>query len=297
MAPPIYNINVFVILEERENFIENKIKLIKDENLSHYQKKIMVLTDSKTTKYYLENENNNYIEKKEENNKNILIFKESFVQNQDNNLAISLEGDTNSTCDNSKSFHCSQNTENIVLENQEKKLNSLRVNFALKNKLYDIVLNPNLDFPQKYNIDEKHYAFAYQNNIKTYGFTQSAFLAKENVKINNTILMNINDSKYYYNLGLYFCNKEIDIKIGNEISKKKCILNEFMCKKCMEINKKHYNIKKNYLINIYGRVAKINKGKFHCFGYFLLGTQIEQCISKFSCNACKLLDLYSKYFL
>ena len=39
MAPPIYNINIFVILEEREKFIENKIKLIKDENLSHYQKK------------------------------------------------------------------------------------------------------------------------------------------------------------------------------------------------------------------------------------------------------------------
>ena len=84
----------------------------------------MVLTDSKTTKYYIENENNNYIEKKEENNNNILIFKESFVQNQDNNITISYEGDTNSTCDNSQSLHCSPNTENIVLENQEKKLNS-----------------------------------------------------------------------------------------------------------------------------------------------------------------------------
>ena len=65
----------------------------------------------------------------------------------------------------------------------------------------------------------------------------------------------------------------------------------------MEINKKHYNIKKSYLINIYGRVAKINKGGYHCFGHFLLGNQIEQCISKFSCNGCKVLDLYSKYFL
>ena len=32
--------------------------------------------------------------------------------------------------------------------------------------------------------------------------------------------MNIEDCKYYYKLGLYFCEKEIDIKIGNEIHKK-----------------------------------------------------------------------------
>ena len=70
-----------------------------------------------------------------------------------------------------------------------------------------------------------------------------------------------------------------------------------MCKKCMEINKKHYNIKNKYLININGRVAKINKGSFHCFGHYLIGNQIEQCISTFSCKACKLLDFCSKYFL
>ena len=64
----------------------------------------------------------------------------------------------------------------------------------------------------------------------------------------------------------------------------------------MGINKKRYNIKNNYLINIKGRVAKINKGSYHCFGHFLCGIQIEDCVSKFSCEACKMLDLYSSYY-
>ena len=64
----------------------------------------------------------------------------------------------------------------------------------------------------------------------------------------------------------------------------------------MKNNKEIYNIKKNYLININGRVAKINKGKYHCFGHFLVGNQIEDCISKFTCKACKLLQIYSEYY-
>ena len=62
-------------------------------------------------------------------------------------------------------------------------------------------------------------------------------------------------------------------------------------------NKKLYNIKNKYLININGRVGKINKGSFHYFGHYLMGNQIKQYISKFSCKSSKLLDLYSKYFL
>lgn len=297
---PTYPIKISAINEETEKIIENKIKMIKDENLPYFQKRIMVLDELKTKKYYVEKENNNNFLKKTKNkneNENILLFETSLVKNVDNNLSILSVSDSNSTYDNSKSLGISHSTENIYPENQEKKLNSVRANFCLKNNLYDIVLNPNLYLPQKYKIDEIHYVLAYQKDIITYGFTQSAFLAKENVKINNIILMNIDESKYYFKLGLYFCDKEIEVKIGNEIHKKKCTPNEFMCKKCMEVNKKHYNIKKNYLINIYGRVAKINKGDYHCFGHFLLGNQIEQCISKFSCNGCKVLDLYSKYFL
>ena len=46
--------------------------------------------------------------------------------------------------------------------------------------------------------------------------------------------------------------------IGNGI-KKKCFPNQFMCRKCMNINKKFYNLKNNYFINIIGRASKINK--------------------------------------
>ena len=278
MAPPNFNIKVSLIHEESENSIENQIKMIKDEKLPYYEKRIIVLVSSKTT----------------ENKNEISLFKESFVQNYINNISYSYESNinSNSTCDNSKSLGISQYRENIL---PEKKLNSVRANFCLKNKLYDIILNPNLSFPEKYKIDENHFVFVYQKEFITYGFTQSGLVTNENVKI-NTILMNIDDSKYYYLLGLFFCDKEIEIKIGNEIHKNKCKPNEFICKKCLEINKKYYNIKNKYLINIHGRVAKMNKGNFHCFGHYLIGNQIEQCISKFSCKACKLLDLYSKYY-
>jgi hypothetical protein len=97
--------------------------------------------------------------------------------------------------------------------------------------------------------------------------------------------------------GLYFCKKNIEIESASEITNKKCSPNEFMCKNCMEKNKKMYHIKKKYLININGRVAKINKGSYHCFGHFLCGNQIEDCITKFTCEACKLLNLYSNYFI
>ena len=65
----------------------------------------------------------------------------------------------------------------------------------------------------------------------------------------------------------------------------------------MEINKKKYGLKNNYLININGRVAKIIKGKFHCFGHFLIGNIIEDCITTFSCKACEIIDKYSDYYL
>ena len=78
--------------------------------------------------------------------------------------------------------------------------------------------------------------------------------------------------------------------------KRKCVKkNEFICGWCMENTKKRYKINKTYLINIKGRVAKINNNSYHCFGHFLKGTQIEDCI-KFSCNGCKMLDKYSEYY-
>ena len=68
----------------------------------------------------------------------------------------------------------------------------------------------------------------------------------------------------------------------------------------MEKNKKRYNLKNKYLININGRVAKKIKDEdkeFHCFGHFLIGKiQIENCLDKFCCEACELLSQYENYY-
>ena len=46
--------------------------------MSYYQKRIMILEESRTTTYYIENENNNIHEKTEIKNENILL-QEIFV--------------------------------------------------------------------------------------------------------------------------------------------------------------------------------------------------------------------------
>ena len=105
----------------------------------------------------------------------------------------------------------------------------------------------------------------------------------------------IKDKIFDNKVGLYFCYS--DIQLEKEI--KKCQPNNFICKKCMEINKKLYNIKSDNLVNIKGRVSKMNRGSYHCFGRYLSGepsTQIEDCISKFSCKACQMLNKYSTYY-
>jgi len=183
-----------------------------------------------------------------------------------------------------------------------KKFNSARANFYLKYNLYDIPLDIKdltIHAADKFIINEKYFAFCYPNDLNTYYITESGFLLNHeaNHKDEN-YLKDINENKnnFYEKFGLYFCGENVSIQIGNNINKKKCSPNQFMCKECMEINKKKYCISNKYLININGRVAKINKGKIHCFGHFLNKNRIEDCISKFTCKACNMLDLYSNYY-
>jgi hypothetical protein len=100
-------------------------------------------------------------------------------------------------------------------------------------------------------------------------------------------------SKYNHILGLFFCKKNIKL---NEKTAKTCTPNVFMCKNCVKINKKIYNLKDHYLINIYGRVSKKNKGLYHCFGNFLVNNKIEECITSYVCRACSLLNCFSDYY-
>lgn len=202
----------------------------------------------------------------------------------------------NSTRDNTKSLIISNNTS--IINNKEAQFNSLRVQFYLKYNLFDICLYEMHDItnsPVKYKINCELSAFLYPNEIITFCLTISGFLKKENIKIFPNI-PKIEVDHFNTLLGLRFCNKIIEIETDNGIQRKKCSPFQFLCKNCNEINKKIYGIKKQYLININGRVAKINKGKYHCFGHFLCKNQIEDCITNFCCKACEMLNLFSKYY-
>ena len=196
---------------------------------------------------------------------------------------------------NDSSLNKEDNSKNLQMADiKEKKFNDSRANFYLKHKLHDIPLklDPNSLYPPKYKINEKFFGFLYPNELITYCITESGFLHsnKKDKKDNNKE----SQGNYYNELGLYFCGLEI---INEKyIERKLCLPNEFMCKKCMEINKMIYNIKQKYLININGRVAKKNKGNYHCFGRFLCENLIEDCINEFSCKACKILDNLSQYY-
>ena len=182
-------------------------------------------------------------------------------------------------------------------ENSENKFNSVRANYYLKHNLYDIILNlPKQEtpyIPKKYKINEEKFGFLYPDEITSYCITKTGFLS--NVT-DNTINEYNNDKQFKNKLGLYFCNDDIEIQTENGKIYKKCAPNQFICKQCMKKSKERYEIKSKYLINIYGRVTKKNKGRYHCFGHFLCGNQIKDCIHNFSCKACKLIDLNSQYY-
>ena len=191
----------------------------------------------------------------------------------------------------------SSNSPNNDSEKREKEFNSVRMNFYLKHKLYDILqyqpMQEKPSIPQKYKINEEKYAFLYPNEIISFCITKTGYLDNE---IDNTKNEYNNDNQFDKRLGLYFCGKDIEIKTKESFIIEKCAPNQFICKQCMEKSKKRYKIKNKYLINIYGRVAKKNKGSYHCFGHFSCDNQIEDCIKKFSCKACKLIDLFSQYY-
>ena len=241
----------------------------------------------------------------EVNNKNLNL-------NKSNNISL------NKTLDKSDSFSIDdmylsnlnisnynfiENSNNSFLKNEqkEKSFNSIKTKFYIKNKLYDIILlkeqSNNIKMAEKYKINDSYYCFAYPNDLNTYYITESAFLLdqKKDYSLYNNIKINNNINK---ELGLYFCGNKIKFKTKKGIEIEKiCRPNEFICKECMELNKGEYFIRKDYLININGRIAKINKEKYHCFGHFLVGNLINDCINKFSCAACKILDSISDYYI
>jgi hypothetical protein len=170
-----------------------------------------------------------------------------------------------------------------------------KVKYWIEFKLYDNIVDynnkKNIKLPKLIQLNEDKYYYLYLNKLKTYYYIKSAFLGS-----NKSINKDLDESKLNESLGLFFCGKNIEYNNENII----CSPNNMICKNCMEKNRIRYNLKDKYLININGRVAKKTKNKdegFHCFGHFLIGKiQIENCLNKFCCEACKLLNKYEKYY-
>ena len=288
-------IDILKLFDEEEKRIKEKMDK-KDPNLSDEKKREEVLKEEKTTEV---------INKVDNANKNNISSSDLNETSDTSQLNLSKD-DINRLYLNQSKWYDEESTMDSTLDDdksiEEKKYNSIRNKFYLKNKLYDVLLNiqsKNIKTAEKYRIkddnDNYYYSFTYPNDLNTYYITESGFLLdhkKEYGLINDK---NNNKSIKYESLGLYFCGKVIkDEGIKEE---KKCCPNEFICKDCMKLNKEEYFIKNDYLININGRVGKINKGKYHCFGHFLVGNQIEDCINKFTCKACEMLNSIKDYYI
>ena len=228
-----------------------------------------------------------------------------------------LSVNNNSTIIISPESDCKQDTRVDKEEEKEKSkkdnfaINAARSTYYSKLNLNDVSLNEmNSDrkLPDKYmldsSVDGQKYIFVCLNDLTTYNITSSAYLLNNNNKNSkdkpqsdkDIDTESLKDYRYEKALGLGFCGKSFEIKGANGIEIKRCTPNEFICKQCMLINKKKYNLDKTFLININGRVAKIKKGSYHCYGHFLIGNQIEDCIVKFKCKACEMLDSLSEYY-
>ena len=319
-----FYIDVQQINENYENLILKRMEKYNSLNIGELQKRILALREDKTTTIYLKSTEKN--KNHDNSNTNINKINENTVKdncintdtktdtNTENSKILIYYDENDNSYNNDKSNNSFNKTndisnnediDNITIKDNSNKqkinpekyeFNAARAEFYLKYKLFDNPINiqdkEEIKTPLKYMINEKYFGFLYPNTLETFYITESSFFLKQendNININN----NINCDK---KLGLYFCDKNIEIKTNDGIITKKCSPDIFMCKECMKINKNNYHIKDNYLININGRVVKKNKGKYHCFGRFLCNNLVEDCLSKFSCKACKEIDLYSDYY-
>ena len=248
-----------------ENIVQEKIKDIKDSKLTTKEKRLQILAEMNTSISYSsieeDEEYKKIIQKKNENKEN------SIFRNDD---SLNSTGGSTMTSD----------MDDIPVDIK---------NYRIAYKLYDIKQNIYLDNLPLKKIDEEKFVYLYKNKLITYYFIKSIQFGKE-YNINNDI---ITDDKYEESYGLFFCGKQIEL--DNE-ENKKCCPHDMMCIYCMNKNKKRYILQSKYAININGRAAKKYNELFHCFGLFLVGNQYENCVGKFSCEACKLLDKYKKYY-
>jgi hypothetical protein len=298
-------------IRKKEN---NKRKIEIKENLNQREQLNLLLADNSDTS---SDYNSNFIDFP---NNDFPIFDlkkiRDFREKQINNLANSIKGtdlslaskrlkildemntssesgdieyDSDSDTEEASTYYSSYS---LVDQSDEK------VKYWIKYKLYDNITDCNyqgkIKLPKLIQLDQEIYCYYYLNTLKTYYYTKSAILGSN--KSINDFKYDLDECKFNESLGLFFCGQNIKYNNENTI----CSPNNMICKKCMEKNIKRYNLENNCLININGRVA-IKAGKkdkrFHCFGHFLIGkNQLENCLDKFCCDACSLLNKYKKYY-
>lgn len=281
--------NTFTLFDVRkvrdfiEKNIEEKIKNIKDDKLTEKQKRLIVLEEMNTS--FSDSEIEEEVESKISKEKKE-IKKENIDSTIKDSSMISrgISEMESSTAMESISTMCSTGISEFSNEKR---------NYWIKYKLYDAKVSTNLKGLIMHSLEEEKgkekYCYFYNNKLTTYYYIQSVQFGKD-YSINESLET---DKNYNSSLGLFFCGKKIELR--NEEAKT-CHPNEMICKECMEKDKKRYNLNTNHLVNINGRAAKKNKNAFHCFGHFIVGNQIENCLKNFSCEACKLLDKYEQYY-
>ena len=293
------DIPIHSIKEQNKKYLESKL-LQGKYDINDFEQILKILKSDKTSKCKIKNTISNSALNQKENNTELIInnpyvsFNLNYIylyQNDTKNISLSS---FESTAFDSVII---ENTSRIIIHDfLENKFNFAWISYCLKYKLYDITLTQeliNFNHPIKYKINDEHFSFVYPNELITFCITISGLMFKNNMINSDEICREYKGSKYNHILGLFFCKKNIKL---NEKTTLKCTPNVFMCKNCVEINKRIYNLKDHYLINIYGRVSKKNKGLYHCFGNFLVNNKIEECITSYICRACCLLNSFSHYY-
>ena len=287
--------------EYNEKYLSNNKTTENDDNLNAFEKKEIFIKKEKTESTVIDNSNkalvNNLTNTTINNNSTLNISNYNNYSINDNSSIIneSTRDETQLEIDPMNKSKTNQNE-----KKDEKIFNKLRADYYIKNKIFDKVYydekeeNKIITSP-KYKIDEKHYGLLYDNDLTTNYITKSTILSGKRI-INELTEKEKEGRSFNESVGLIFCGKEIKLEKDGKTVIKKCEPNNFICKECMEVNKKYYNIKNTYLINIKGRVSKLNKGSFHCFGHFNCENHIEDCATKFSCKACEILNTYEDYY-
>ena len=257
------------IREEKEKFIQRELEKLKDSKMTDYEKRLKIL-----------NELNSSDEFK----------KEEIIESSNQNLIETLESidfqlDSKPSNINSTNY-TSYKYSNYVGQSDD-------IESSQREVYYDITENiefcNNLKMKREVTKNNQNIFLYDDKDLKTYYFViNQKLLQKEPSTIN---IKNKNFKKEY---GLCFCGKEI--KEYN----KNCKPNEMMCADCMIENKKIYKLDhlKDVLININGRACTIRKGKYHCFGKFLLDdNEKRNCFDDYyTCAACEQLYKIKNYY-